>query len=151
MTTAKVLADPVKMIRNGAPRLIQNDEELEHYNRVLLKLLEMNEVSEEEEAAIDLLTLLIEKYDADHHAIPAADPVEVVLFMMSQHGLQQKDLVPEFGTKSIVSEVLNRKRNLTIDHIQRLGRRFGISPAAFLPAPNERPRKSTPKTNSKVA
>ena len=151
MKTARVLADPVKMIRNGAPRLIQNDEELEQYNRVLLKLLEMNEPSEEEEAAIDLLTLLIEKYDADHHAIPAADPVEVVLFMMSQHGLQQKDLVPEFGAKSIVSEVLNRKRNLTIDHIQRLGRRFGISPAVFLPAPNERPRKSTPKMNSKVA
>lgn len=145
MTTAVVLADPVKMIRNGAPRLIQDDQELEQYNQVLLRLLKINEPSNEESAAINLLTLLIEKYDADHHPIPEADPVGVVLFMMSQHGLQQKDLVPEFGTKSIVSEVLNRKRKLTLDHIQRLSRRFGISPAAFLSEQDDRRRKSAAK------
>jgi HTH-type transcriptional regulator/antitoxin HigA len=132
MATSRLLADPVKMIRNGAPRLIQNDEELEHYNRALLKLLELENPSNEEEAAIGLLTLLIEKYDEGHHAIPDAPPIEILRFMMSQHGLQQKDLVAEFGTKSIVSEVLSGKRKLTLEHIQRLSHRFHVSPEVFM-------------------
>jgi HTH-type transcriptional regulator/antitoxin HigA len=139
------------MIRNGAPRLIQNDEELEQYNKTLLKLLDIEEPSKEESAAIDLLTLLIEKYDAQHHSIPDAEPLQVIRFMMSQHGLQQKDLVPEFGTKSIVSEVLSGKRKLTLDHIQRLSRRFAISPAALLSEQSDHRRKPVSKTNSRVA
>jgi len=151
MASTRVLADPVKMIRSGAPRLIQNDDELEHYEQALLKLLEKDDPSKEESAAISLLTLLIDKYNTDRHAIPAAAPVEVLRFMMSQHHLQQKDLVPEFGAKSIVSEVLSGKRNLTLEQIQRLSRRFSISPEAFLSEPAARRRKSLQKTNSRVA
>jgi HTH-type transcriptional regulator/antitoxin HigA len=132
MATARALADPVKMIRNGAPRLIQNDAELDQYNQALLKLLDVDEPTPEESAAIDLLTLLIERYDDKHHSIPNADPVSVIRFMMDQHGLQQKDLVSEFGTKSIVSEVLSGKRKLTVDHIQKLSWRFHVSPEVFL-------------------
>ena len=118
MATARALADPAKMIRNGAPRLIRNDAELEEYNHALIKLLDIDEPALEESAAIDPLTLLIERYNEAHDPLPNADPVTVFRFMMDQHGLLQKDLILEFGTKSIVSEVLSGKRNLTIDHIQ---------------------------------
>ena len=50
---------------------------------------------------------------------------------MDQHGLMQKDLVDVFGTRSIVSEVLNGKREMSKDHIRRLSRRFHVSPELF--------------------
>jgi HTH-type transcriptional regulator / antitoxin HigA len=51
--------------------------------------------------------------------------------LMEANNLPQKDLIPEFGTESIVSEVLNGRRQLNKDHIERLSKRFRISPAVF--------------------
>ncbi|HXM95391.1 MAG TPA: helix-turn-helix domain-containing protein, partial [Candidatus Dormibacteraeota bacterium] len=58
-------------------------------------------------------------------------PLEVLHFLMDQHGLLQKDLADVFGTPSIVSEVLSGKRELNKDHIKRLSRRFHVSPELF--------------------
>jgi len=74
---------------------------------------------------------LIEAYEEDQHAIPDASPVEVLRALMDANGLRQKDLAPIFGSESIVSEVLNKKRELNKTHIERLSKRFGVSPAAF--------------------
>jgi len=52
-------------------------------------------------------------------------------FLMDQHGLKQKDLIDVFGTPSIVSEVLNSKRELSKEHIRRLSARFKVSPELF--------------------
>lgn len=63
------------MIQKGAPRLIQNDKELAEYTAELFKLTGNAETTPEEDAAIDLLTLLIEHYETERYAIPKADPV----------------------------------------------------------------------------
>src|SRR5258708_16965562 len=60
-----------------------------------------------------------------------AKPLEVLQFLMDQHGLLQKDLADVFGTPSIVSEVLSGKRELNKEHIKRLSRRFHFSPQLF--------------------
>src|SRR5207244_4508687 len=67
----------------------------------------------------------------EHHAIPSASPLEVLRELVKANNLRQKDLVPEFGTESIVSEVLNGKRELNKDHIEKLSKRFNVSPAVF--------------------
>jgi HTH-type transcriptional regulator/antitoxin HigA len=80
---------------------------------------------------MNLLTLLIEDFEERHYALPKASPIEVIMFLMEQHGLKQKDLTDVFGTPSIVSEVLSGKCDLSKDHIAKLSERFHVSPEVF--------------------
>jgi len=79
---------------------------------------------------IETLSVLIEAYDKEHHSLPEASGVEVVRFLMEEHGLTQKDL-PEIGTQGVVSEVLSGRRTLNVRQIQALAERFGVKPGAF--------------------
>jgi len=70
---------------------------------------------------LEVLVTLIEAYEARHFPIPAPeDPVEVLLYYMESRGLSRIDLVPYLGSKERVSEVLNRKRGLSLEMIRRL-------------------------------
>jgi len=69
---------------------------------------------------LEVLTTLVEAYEEQHYKIDAPDPIEAIKFRMEQEGLKQKDLVSIVGSKSRVSEILNRKRKLTIDMIRNL-------------------------------
>jgi HTH-type transcriptional regulator / antitoxin HigA len=71
--------------------------------------------------------------DYERHAFPSkkATPAQVVSFLMEQHGLNQGDLAKDFGGQPAVSYFLNGKRALTRQQIERLSKRFHISPAAF--------------------
>lgn len=69
---------------------------------------------------LDVLMLLVEKYEEEHFAIPASDPVEAIKFLMEQNDLTRKDLEPYIGSSGRVSEVLTKKRNLTLPMIKRL-------------------------------
>lgn len=69
---------------------------------------------------LDILMLLVEKYVEEHYPIPPSDPVEAIKFLMEQKALTRKDLEPYLGTRARVSEVLNRKRNLTLPMIKKL-------------------------------
>jgi HTH-type transcriptional regulator/antitoxin HigA len=129
MSTA--LANPTEMIRQGAPRLIHSDEELAKYTEELFKLTAKPRPSQAEEEAIELLTLLIERYEAERYPVPDADPIDVLRFLLEQNGLSQRDIATELGSESTVSLVLSGKRRLNRDHIARLSRRFHVSPAVF--------------------
>ncbi len=69
---------------------------------------------------LDVLILLVEKYEEEHYAIPASDPIEAIKFLMEQNSLSRKDLEPYIGTSGRVSEVLSRKRSLTLAMIKKL-------------------------------
>ena len=69
---------------------------------------------------LDILMLLVEKYEDEQYAIPASDPVEAIKFLMDQNNLSRKDLEPYIGASGRVSEVLSRKRNLTLAMIKKL-------------------------------
>jgi HTH-type transcriptional regulator/antitoxin HigA len=126
-----VLANPAEMIHRGAPHLIHNDDELTEYTRALFGLTGKKKTTRDEDAAIELLTLLIERYEMERYPIPEADSVAVLRFMMDKHGLQQKDLIAEFGVESTVSLVLSGKRQMNRAHIAALAERFKVSPAVF--------------------
>jgi HTH-type transcriptional regulator/antitoxin HigA len=79
----------------------------------------------------ELLTLLIEAYEEKHYPIRSATPLEVLQELMTANDLRQKDLAPLFGSESIVSEVLSGKRGLNKRHIEKLSRRFKVSPELF--------------------
>jgi len=126
------LANPVEMIRQGAPRPIRSEKQLEEYTRVLSELDSKPKPTRDEEDAMELLTLLIEHYEDEHYPIPDASPVEVLRFLLSQHGLTQREIAPELGSETTVSLILSGKRKLTREHITRLSARFHVSPAVFL-------------------
>ena len=75
---------------------------------------------------LELLSLLVEKYEMEHHLLGAPDPVEAIKFRMEQMNLRQTDIAPLFGGKTRVSEVLHRKRPLTLKMITLLYRYLGI-------------------------
>lgn len=69
---------------------------------------------------LEVLALLIEKYEDEHYPMPPSDPIEAIKFRMEQQGLTQKDLEPFIGSSGRVSEVLSRKRKLSLTMIKRL-------------------------------
>ena len=69
---------------------------------------------------LDVLMLLVEKYEEDNYPIPPSDPIEAIKFLMEQRTLTRKDLEPYLGTRARVSEILNKKRNLTLPMIKKL-------------------------------
>ncbi|WP_040621445.1 helix-turn-helix domain-containing protein [Rhodovulum sp. PH10] len=76
---------------------------------------------------LDVLATLVDAYETEHVPIDPPDPVEAILFRMEQQGLTRKDLEPFIGSRTRVAEILNRKRNLSIDMIRRLHEGLGIS------------------------
>ncbi|HOY33426.1 MAG TPA: hypothetical protein PKW80_16220 [Bacteroidales bacterium] len=75
----------------------------------------------------DILGLLVDDYEKKHYPIDAPDPIEANKIRMQEMHLKQVDLVNEFGGKSRVSEVLNRKRKLTVEMIRKLTNRLNLS------------------------
>jgi HTH-type transcriptional regulator/antitoxin HigA len=128
-----LLANPAEMIALGAPHVIHNDTELEAYTGALFQLTALKSPSRSEVEAIELLTLLVERYEQEHYPIPAADPVSVVRFLIEQQHLTQRDLVPQFGSESAVSMFLSGQRNLTIKQVRKLSTRFKLPADAFIP------------------
>jgi HTH-type transcriptional regulator/antitoxin HigA len=80
----------------------------------------------------DVLALLIDEYEKRHYRIEAPDPIEAIKIRMEEMHLKQIDLVSEIGGANRVSEVLNRKRKLTVDMIRKLTTRLNLSPGILI-------------------
>ncbi len=80
----------------------------------------------------EILSLLIENYENEHYPIEAPDPIEAIKIRMKELNLRQKDLVGIIGGKSRVSEILNRKKKLTVDMIRELERILQISASVLV-------------------
>ncbi|MGB5323384.1 helix-turn-helix domain-containing protein [Lutimonas sp.] len=75
---------------------------------------------------LEILSILIDKYENEKFPIEMPDPIEAIKFRMEQMGLKQKDLVELIGFKSRVSEIMSRKRKLTLDMIRKLHKTLHI-------------------------
>jgi HTH-type transcriptional regulator/antitoxin HigA len=85
---------------------------------------------------LEVLTTLVEAYEDEHYSIPTPDPIEAIRYYMESRGLVRRDLEPYIGSRARVSEVLNRKRPLSLTMIRRLNKGLGI-PADVLIKPYE--------------
>jgi HTH-type transcriptional regulator/antitoxin HigA len=132
MSATAVRTEYAALLSSTLPAVIRSEAENDRYIRVLEELdRKGSRLSAAEKRLADLLTLLIEDFEEKHYALKPADPVTVIEELLATNGLKQKDLLDIFGTPSIVSEVLHRKRQLTTEHIRRLSRRFNTSPEIF--------------------
>jgi HTH-type transcriptional regulator/antitoxin HigA len=80
----------------------------------------------------EILALLIDEYENTHYPIEAPDPIEAIKIRMEEMHLKQIDLVDAIGGKSRVSEILNRKRKLTVEMIRNLTVRLNLSPSVLI-------------------
>jgi len=81
---------------------------------------------------LDLVTKEVESYENKNHTLPDAAPAAVLAYLMEEHNLKQTDLAEELGGQSIVSAILNGKRELNTRQVKALATRFNVSPAVFL-------------------
>lgn len=123
----------LQLIKALPPRPIRSSEELQAVQAVIDQLIDRPQLSADEQDYLNGLGTLVYEYENNQVKIPDIHGVELLKALLVEFELRQKDLVPIFKTESIVSEVLNGRRNLTIEHIQALANFFHISPNAFFP------------------
>jgi len=85
---------------------------------------------------LEILSILVENYEKKHHNIPLPDPIDALEYYLESHNVPQCALVPYIGSRARVSEILNRKRHLTLEMIRLLEKGIGI-PASILIQPYE--------------
>ena len=115
-------------------RLIKNEKD---HNEALERVEQLMdaEPGTAEMDELELLTALVEMYEEEHFPINMPDPVDAIKFRMEQLGLSQKDMIPFMGNKSKVSEVLNRKRPLTLAMMRSLNKNLAVSADVLLKQP----------------
>ena len=111
---------------------IRDDAHLDEALTVIDGLMDQPMRSAAQEVYLGALTDLVETYENAHVVIPPTSGVDALRFLMETNGLTQADLVPLFGTPSVVSEVLAGKRRLALTHIQHLSAYFGLPADVFL-------------------
>jgi HTH-type transcriptional regulator/antitoxin HigA len=111
-------------------KIIKTEKEYNEACERIFKLINSTtneiELDSNEGEEIQLLSLLVEKFEQEHYPIKAPSPIDAIKFRMEQMNLTQTDIAPLFGGKTRVSEVLHGKRSLTLKMITLLNRYLGI-------------------------
>lgn len=123
------------LLTANAPRPVQTETDLPRLEEQIWELLAVDVRTPAQEAYLSLLSGLVERWESEHVVVPPVHGVELVKALLVERQVRQKDLVPVFGTESIVSEVLSGKRELQAKHIEGLAEFFNVSPAAFFARP----------------
>ncbi|BAN51105.1 ImmA/IrrE family metallo-endopeptidase [Metapseudomonas resinovorans] len=109
-------------------KVIRTEEQYRAYlEEVQVLMAQAPALYTEESDRLEVLTVLLEAYENSKYPVEPPDPIDAILFRMQEKGLKQADLVPYFGTSSRVSEVLHRKRPLTVQMIRALSLGLGLS------------------------
>lgn len=112
--------------------IIKSKVQYNLYSKKLEELLDSGSKSKAVNDEIDLLTLLIEKWDEEHNTFDELDPIELLRSLMTDHNMKAKDLVNLLEiSKGYVSDILNYKKGLSKDVIRKLAERFKVSQEGF--------------------
>ena len=111
-------------------KVIKTEKQYYTYCHTLENLLTSSDPQQQDE--VELLTLLIENWDAEHSSLQEVDPITLLKSLMNERNLRAKDLVNILGvSKGLVSDILNRKKGLSKEVIRILARYFSVSQSAF--------------------
>jgi HTH-type transcriptional regulator/antitoxin HigA len=112
--------------------IIKTEEQYNEYCSCLEKLVSEDKRSSTVEDEIELLSLLIEKWDDEHNTMYDLDPIRLLKVLMKENNLKSKDIVEVLGvSKSLVSSILNYRRGLSKENIRLLSAYFSVSQDAF--------------------
>ena len=119
------------LVKEEAPKIISSPAQHQAYISRLLELQRKAYRSAEETETAKLLVVLIADYEAKHFVVEKASGIEVLRELMAANGLRQRDLADDLGGESIVSLILQEKRQLNRQQMEKLSHRFHVSPAVF--------------------
>ena len=113
-------------------KVIKTITQYKEYCNLLEEVTMIKKKTRQQQDPIDLLTLLIEKWDEEHNTFSEADPVELLDYLMKENKLKAVDLARELAvSKSLVSDILHYRRGLSRDIIRKLANRFKVSQELF--------------------
>jgi HTH-type transcriptional regulator/antitoxin HigA len=123
-----------RLLLRVLPKPISTEQEYDEFVALTGQLMEKGEdsLSPEEGALLELLAILVQDYDERHYPLEKGDPVTILKELMDANGLSQSDLAHLFGSKSIVSEVLSGKRDISKSQAKKLGEFFDLAADVFL-------------------
>jgi len=121
-----------KLLTRSLPRPIRNDDELARFTRMLLELDEREDLSPEEEALAEVLTLLVEDYEEKRHPLPRVSPNESLKSLMEERGLKHRDIWPVIGNKGATTEILGGRRSISKAQAKRLAGFFHVPIELFI-------------------
>ena len=117
----------------SAPKVIRTQGQYEQYlDEIMLLMARGAGLANSENDRMELLSVLVEAYENTRYPVEPPDPIDAILFRMQEKGLKKVDLIPYFGTSSRVSEVLKRKRPLTVQMMRELAVGLGLSADTLL-------------------
>jgi HTH-type transcriptional regulator / antitoxin HigA len=134
MSTTAEIKDSVyaELLAKSLPRPIRTEVEHARVTSTLLALDEREDLSPEEEALAEVLTLLIEDYEEKHHPLPAVSPNASLNALMEERGLKHKDIWPILGNKGAATEVLSGRRSISKAQAKRLAEFFRVPIDLFI-------------------
>ncbi|WP_421870692.1 helix-turn-helix domain-containing protein [Marinoscillum sp.] len=113
-------------------KVIKSREQYDEYCQLVEELVSQGAVTSEVEEEIELLTVLIEKYDQENNSFEEVDPIQLLISLMEEHSLKAKDLVNILKvSKGLVSDILNYKKGLSKEVIRKLADHFSMNQDAF--------------------
>jgi HTH-type transcriptional regulator/antitoxin HigA len=122
-----------KLLARALPRVIKSEAENE---RMILELERLDTrgraLTPEEENLAELMTLLVRQFEESKYPLGHAGPIEALRVLMAGHDIRQRDLIPVFGSSSVVSDVLNGKRSISKAHARKLAEYFHVPASLFI-------------------
>jgi HTH-type transcriptional regulator/antitoxin HigA len=113
-------------------KVIKTKKQYFDYCNLLEELVVLKAKSKEQKDAIELLTLLIEKWDEEHNTFTDANPIEILCYLMDENKLKAVEMAAILGiSKSLVSDIMNYRRGLSKEVIRKLSERFKVSQELF--------------------
>jgi HTH-type transcriptional regulator / antitoxin HigA len=114
------------------PKVIQSEAENEAAIAIALELEHRANLTTEESALLDLLVTLIEQYEEEHYPIPESSPLNMLLHLMQSRECKQEELIGVIGSRGVVSEVVNGKRNISKSQARALADYFKVDVGLFI-------------------
>jgi HTH-type transcriptional regulator/antitoxin HigA len=121
-----------KLLVSSLPRPIRSEAEHARMVAILLDLDERGDLSPEEDALAEMVTLLIEHYEEKHHPLPSVSPVAALHALMAERGLKHKDIWPVLGNKGAATEVLAGRRGISKAQAKRLAEYLRVPVELFI-------------------
>jgi HTH-type transcriptional regulator / antitoxin HigA len=137
IVSSTLTVDPKKYARLAnrvIVKAIETEEEYDHMVAAVEQLMDKGEdrLSPEESALLETMAILVQAYDDRHHPLPPVSPNETLAYLMETSGRTAKDLLPVFGTRGRVSEVLSGKRSISKENAKRLAAMFKVAVDLFI-------------------
>ena len=122
-----------QLLAKFQPQVITTEKQNEQYLALAETLANKTDLTPEEDRLLELLVVLIEKFEAEQYPLEnLSTPLSRLKFLIETNNLKQTDLVEVFGSKGITSEVINGKRSISKQVAIKLGKKFNVDPALFL-------------------